>query len=39
MDDLLLAGVLDKDDELVLLSQLCSESDLTTFEKDFELDS
>ena len=28
MDDLLLAGLLDNDDELILLSQLCSGSDV-----------
>ena len=39
IDDLLLAGVLGNDGQLVLLSQLCSDSDLTAFEKDFELDS
>ena len=34
----MLAGVLDNDDELVVLSQVYSEADLTSFEKDFDLD-
>ena len=33
MDDLLLAGLLDNDDELILLSQVCSGSDVPSFEK------
>ena len=39
MDDLLLAGLLDNDDELILLSQVCSGSDVPTFEKGFDLDT
>ena len=35
MDDLLLAGLLDNDDELILLSQVCSGSDVLSFEKGF----
>ena len=35
MDDLLLAGLLDNDDELILLSQVCSGSDVPSFEKGF----
>ena len=35
MDDLLLAGLLDNDDELILLSQVCSGSDAPSFEKGF----
>ena len=38
MDDLLLAGLLDNDDELILLSQVCSGSDVPSFEKGFDLD-
>ena len=33
MDDLLLPGLLDNDDELILLSQVCSGSDVPSFEK------
>ena len=33
MDDLLLAGLLDNDDELILLSQVCSGSDVPSFSK------
>ena len=36
MDDLLLAGLLDNDDELILLSQVCSGSDVPSFEKGFD---
>ena len=39
MDDLLLAGLLDNDDELILLSQVCSGSNVPTFEKGFDLDT
>ena len=39
MDDLLLAGLLDNDDELILLSQVCSGSDVPSFEKGFDLDT
>ena len=39
MDDLLLAGLLDNDDELILLSQVCSGSDVPSFEKGFGLDT
>ena len=39
MGDLLLAGLLDNDDELILLSQVCSGSDVPTFEKGFDLDT
>ena len=39
MDDLLLAGLLDNDDELILLSQVCSGSDVPSFEKGFDLDA
>ena len=35
MDDLLLPGLLDNDDELILLSQVCSGSDVPSFEKGF----
>ena len=35
MDDLLLAGLLDNDDELILLSQ----ADVPSFEKGFDLDT
>ena len=35
MDDLLLAGLLDNDDELILLSQ----ADVPAFEKGFDLDT
>ena len=35
MDDLLLAGLLDNDDELILLSQVCSGSDVLSFEMGF----
>ena len=38
MDDLLLAGRLDNDDELILLSQVCSGSDVPSFEKGFDLE-
>ena len=37
--DLLLAGLLDNDDELILLSQVCSGSDVLSFEKGFDLDT
>ena len=33
----MLAGVLDNNDELVVFSQVCSESEITIFEKDFDL--
>ena len=39
MDDLLLAGLLANDDELILLSQVCSGSDVPSFEKGFDLDT
>ena len=39
MDDILLAGLLDNDDELILLSQVCSGSDVPSFEKGFDLDT
>ena len=39
MDDLLLAGLLDNDDVLILLSQVCSGSDVPSFEKGFDLDT
>ena len=39
MDDLLLAGLLDNDDELILLSQVCSGSDVPSFEKGFDVDT
>ena len=39
MDDLLLAGHLDNNDELILLSQVCSGSDVPSFEKGFDLDT
>ena len=39
MDDLLLAGLLDNNDELILLSQVCSGSDVPSFEKGFDLDT
>ena len=39
MDDLLLAGLLDNDHELILLSQVCSGSDVPYFEKGFDLDT
>ena len=39
MDDLLLAGLLDNDDELILLSQVCFGSDVPSFEKGFDLDT
>ena len=39
MDDLLLAGLLVNDDELILLSQVCSGSDVPSFEKEFDLDT
>ena len=39
MDDLFLAGLLDNDDELILLSQVCSGSDVPSFEKGFDLDT
>ena len=39
MDDLLLAGLLDNHDELILLSQVCSGSDVPSFEKGFDLDT
>ena len=39
MDDSLLAGLLDNDDELILLSQVCSGSDVPSFEKGFDLDT
>ena len=39
MDDLLLAGLLDNDHELILLSQVCSGSDVLYFEKGFDLDT
>ena len=38
MDDLLLAGLLDNN-ELILLSQVCSGSDVPSFEKGFDLDT
>ena len=38
-DDLLLAGLLDNDDELILLSQVCSGSDVPSFEKGFDLNT
>ena len=37
MADLLLAGLLDNDDELILLSQVCSGSDVPSFENFIEL--
>ena len=37
MDDLLLAGLLDNDDELILLSQVCSGSDVPSFEKGLHI--
>ena len=37
--NMLLAGLLDNDDELILLSQVCSGSDLPSFEKGFDLDT
>ena len=39
MDDLFLTGLLDNDDELILLSQVCSGSDVPSFEKGFDLDT
>ena len=39
MDDLLLAGLLDNDHEFILLSQVCSGSDVPYFEKGFDLDT
>ena len=39
MDDSLLAGLLDNDDELILLSQVCSGSDVPSLEKGFDLDT
>ena len=39
MDDLLLTGLLDNDDELILLSQVCSGSDVPSFEKGFDLET
>ena len=37
MDDLLSAGLLDNDDELILLSQVCSGSDVPSFEKGLHI--
>ena len=35
----MLAGLLDNDDELILLSQVCFGSDVPSFEKGFDLDT